>query len=169
MWKDIKDYEGLYQVSDDGRVRRIYKNGNTKELKNREGIYYTVSLCKKGIKKSFNVHRLVAETFLGIPDDKCEVNHKDGNKLNNNLSNLEWVTQHENLLHAIQVLNHYPWGKPPRKVRCIDIDTGNVVQEFRSVSDASKAIGSISARSSITLACQGYQKSAYGYKWEYAD
>lgn len=169
MWKDIKDYEGLYQVSTDGRVQRIYKNGKTKELKNRVGVYYSVSLCKKGIKKSYNVHRLVAETFLDQPDGKNEVNHIDGNKYNNNLSNLEWVSQKENLIHAMEILNHFPWGKAPRKVKCLDKETGELIREFNSLSDASKSVGLASARNSITLACQGYQKTAYGYKWEYAD
>lgn len=169
MWKDIKDYEGLYQISDEGKVRRIFKNGNIKELKNRDDLYHTVSLSKKSVKKSFNVHRLVAEHFLERPEGATEVNHKDGNKYNNNVNNLEWVTQKENLIHAMDTLNKFPFGKQPRKVRCRDIETGEVVQEFYSVSAAAKAIGNMSARSAITLSCQGYQGSAYGYYWEYVE
>jgi hypothetical protein len=169
MWKDIKNYEGIYQVSDDGHVRRVLKNGNVRPVKNRDGVYYTVSLSKNSISKSYSVHRLVAETFLNKPEGKAEVNHKDGNKHNNNLSNLEWVTQKENLIHAMEELNKFPWGKPARKVRCLDIETGNVVAEFPSLSDASKFLGKAYTRLGITHVCQGLQKTAYGYKWEYIE
>lgn len=170
MWKDIKGYEGLYQVSDDGHVRRILKGGRTKILKNRpNGKYFTVCLSKKCEKKAFAVHRLVAETFLDNPMGKREVNHKDGDKHNNDANNLEWVTQRENLIHAMEQLNHFPWGKPARKIRCLDAETGEEIAQFHSLSDAAKAIGKASARNSITLVCQGYQQTAYGYKWEYAD
>ena len=169
MWKDIKNYEGLYQISEYGQVRRIMRNGKYRDVKNREGVYYTVSLSKKGVKKSHNVHRLVAEAFIVKPEGATEVNHKDGNKFNNFVGNLEWVTQYQNLQHSIIVLNHYPWGKPPKEVVCRDIDTNNVVAEYRSVSDAARAIGKMSARTSITHVCQGLQQTAYGYKWEYKE
>lgn len=169
MWKDIKDYEGFYQISDEGQVRRLLKHGKTKLVKDREGKYCTVSLSKKGVKKSYNVHRLVAEHFLEQPEGCTEVNHKDGNKRNNHISNLEWVSQRQNLLHAMSELNHFPFGKKPRRVRCMDMETGEIVTEFISVAQAAKTIGKMSARSSITLACQGFQASAYGYIWEYVD
>ena len=168
MWKDIKDYEGLYQVSDDGRVRRILNDGRTREIKNRDGVYLTVSLSKRSIKKTFNVHRLVAEHFLPRPPKATEVNHKDGNKHNNNLSNLEWVTQRENLHHAMDVLGINPFGKPPRRVNCYDIN-GNFIKEYPSVSAAARSTGKRNARVGITLACQGEYRTAHGYKWEYAD
>lgn len=170
MWKDIKGYEGRYQVSDEGQIRRVLTSGKTKILKPYEGSKYnTLCLSKDQVKKTVHVHRIVAETFLEKPEGMCEVNHKDGNKRNNRLENLEWVTQRENLDHAITVLNHYPFGKPARKVRCLDKETGRVVQEFNSMAEASRVIGKASARTSITLVCQGLQSSAYGYKWEYID
>lgn len=61
------------------------------------------------------------------------------------------------------------FGKPARKVRCLDIETGELIAEYKSVSDAARSTGKISARAPITFVCQGYQNSAYGYKWEYAD
>lgn len=169
MWKDIKGYEGFYQISDDGHVRRLLKGGRTKPLKNREGLYYTVSLSKKCEKHSFNVHRLVAEHFLERPEGATEVNHKDGNKLNNNVDNLEWVTQKQNHDHAVKVLGKNPFGKPSRKVKCIDKNTGEVVKIYPSVSEAARSTGSIYARTKITLVCQYGHGSAYGFCWEYAD
>ena len=169
MWKEVNGYEGLYEVSDDGQVRRLLSNGKTKPVKNRENLYPTVSLSKNSIRRSYNVHRLVAEAFLEKPEGATEVNHKDGNKWNNNVSNLEWVTQRENYLHAVKELNHFPWGKAPRGVKCIDPDTDEVIAEFYSIADAARSLGKASARSGITWVCQGMQQTAYGYKWEYAD
>lgn len=167
MWKDIKGYEGLYQISDEGHVRRILKNG-TKTLKDRDGLYHTVSLSNKCEKKTFAIHRLVAEHFLERPDGATEVNHKDGNKHNNHVSNLEWVTQAQNRSHAMKELGRHPFGKAPRKVKCYDPD-GNFVKEYESVSEASRAVGTAYSRVGITMACKGEYKTAYGYRWEYAD
>ena len=172
MWKDIKGYEGYYQVSSDGEIRRMLAHGRTRIVKNRlnpKSLYYSVSLSKKCTRKSFAVHRLVAEAFIPNNENKREVNHIDGNKLNNKVSNLEWVTQKENLVHAMEKLNHYPWGKPARQVRCMDIETNETIKEFHSLSEASKFIGKASARQNISLACQGLVNSAYGYKWEYKE
>ena len=169
MWKDIKGYEGLYQISDDGKVRRLFKGGRTKELKNRDGLYYTVSLSKGCKKTSYSVHRLVAEAFIDVPTNHLEVNHKDGNKKNNNVENLEWVTQEENREHAIKVLGKTPFGKPPRKVICLDKTTGELIAEYPSVSEAGRAMNKPNARSLITMACRDADKRAFGYKWRYAD
>lgn len=168
MWKDIKGYEGLYQVSDKGEVQRLLKGGRTKLVKPRCGLYPTVSLSNHCNKKSYLVHRLVAEYFLERPEGTTEVNHKDGNKWNNDLSNLEWVTQRQNIDHAVKELEAFKYGKTPRKVRCIDPYSGQIVEEFRSVSEATRAVGKDS-RQGITCCCQGRRITAYGYKWEYAD
>lgn len=171
MWKDVKDYEGLYQVSDDGRVRRIYDTKPPRILKGRPGLYPTVSLSKNCQKKSFNVHRLVAETYLDQPVETTEVNHKDGNKWNNDISNLEWVTQKENMDHAINVLKKRPFGKKPRRVRAYDKKTGEFVKEYPSISEAARELASSTTvgRVGITHCCAGRKKSAYGYTWEYVD
>jgi hypothetical protein len=169
MWKDIEGYEGLYQVSDQGQVQRILADGTAKPVKPRDGVYLTVSLSKNSKATTFNIHRLVAEAFLPRQQHQDEVNHKDGNKHNNRLENLEWVTKKENLVHAIQKLGKFPYGKPARKVKCIDIESGQVVAEYYSLAESARAIGKASARASITLCCQGLQNSAYGYKWEYVE
>lgn len=119
IWKDIKGYEGLYQVSNLGRVkslpRKIYNNGiigknkfyisKEKILKERidhKG-YFRVALCKNNIQKDYSIHRLVLENFVENVDNKPCVNHIDGNKQNNNLENLEWCTYSENLNHAYKL------------------------------------------------------------------
>ena len=112
IWKDIKEYEGLYQVSNFGRVKSLEKWSDTrhgpKTRKRPEMIkslsynanYMRVNLNKDNKKTLHYVHRLVAIAFIDNPNNKPEVNHLDGNKTNNNLFNLEWVTTKENLLHA---------------------------------------------------------------------
>tara|TARA_R110000737_G_C14376353_1_gene449735 strand:+ start:168 stop:692 length:525 start_codon:yes stop_codon:yes gene_type:complete len=111
-FRDIKGYEGLYQVSNLGRVkslsRTIYKvDGTTQTFKdkirsstfNGRG-YLQLGLTKNGKCKTCKVHRLVSETFIPNIEGKKEVNHLDGNKANNILSNLEWCTPSENVQHA---------------------------------------------------------------------
>jgi hypothetical protein len=108
-WKDIKGYEGLYQISDKGVVKglkrtilsrwgtpKVWKEKTIKTIVDHLG-YCRVSLCKNGTVKAAKIHRLVAETFL---QGEGHINHKDGNKQNNNLSNLEFCTSRENLRHA---------------------------------------------------------------------
>ena len=109
-WRDIKGYEGLYQVSNLGRVKSL-----PRERRNRQGYYYTKEKILKqtntstgykkvelfnGTRKSYKVHRLVAQAFLNNEYNKPQVNHKDGNKINNNVNNLEWVTGSKNIIHA---------------------------------------------------------------------
>lgn len=172
MWKDVKGYEGLYQVSDDGRIRRIYDTKPPKVLKGRMGNQYpTVSLSKGCKKKSFNVHRLVAEAYLYKPEDATEVNHIDGDKWNNKIENLEWVTQEQNIYHAVHVLDKPLFGKRPRKVRAYDKKTGEFAKDYPSISSAARELANdvVIGRVAITSCCAGKKKTAYGYRWEYLD
>lgn len=114
-WKDIKDYKGLYQVSNLGRVRsvdhyasngktQILYRGKVKKLQpNKRNNYLSVILSKKDKEKRVYIHRLVAEAFIKKVDGKNEVNHIDGNKHNNTVENLEWVTSQENKEHAYKL------------------------------------------------------------------
>lgn len=103
-WKDVVGYEGLYQVSNTGKVRSLnYKRQNkTKILKSFKTYrgYYRVSLIKDKKKKDVFIHRLVAKAFLAGMPEKTYINHKNGNKADNRLTNLEWCTQSENINHA---------------------------------------------------------------------
>jgi len=114
QWYDIPEYKGLYQVSTLSRFKslsRVVKHsfGGNKTIRERimtQGIdskgYYRVFFTVLGITKMKLTHRLIANTFIPNPENKPEVNHKDGNKLNNHISNLEWNTCKENINHAIR-------------------------------------------------------------------
>ena len=105
IWKDIKGYEGLYQISNYGRVKsfggkiRSHKNDMILKLKIRN-TYNVTNLTKNDKKKSFQIHRLVAEAFIPNPNNYPIVNHKDENPLNNYVDNLEWCTQKFNVIHS---------------------------------------------------------------------
>lgn len=101
VWKDVIEWESLYQVSNYGNVKSKRTNKILKPYKTPSG-YFTVSLCNNGYQKNVLVHRLVCLAFIGdMPILDC-VNHKDGNKQNNRLENLEWSTYYENNIHAIE-------------------------------------------------------------------
>lgn len=99
IWKDIENYETLYQVSDEGMVRRLYSDGSFRELKIIVGNhgYPMVNLSKQGMARVYLIHRLVAAAFIGPCKDKDTVNHKDWNRTNNSVHNLEYMSNAENL------------------------------------------------------------------------
>lgn len=127
-WKDVVGYEGWYEVSDLGRVKRIKaEKGVTvgRELRSfsLKG-YARVKLCKNGVGTSASVARLVAFAFLGLPQEGREANHKNGIKTDDQVENLEWVTPSENMLHAHHVIhtrNHQGAKNPKAKLTIQDV------------------------------------------------
>lgn len=112
IWKTIRNYEGLYEISSSGRVKSLPKYNRTTEKileiqnrSNKKSSYKSICLTKEKKKKTFSIHRLVAEAFIPFIDkNKIFINHIDGNKQNNNKDNLEWATPSENNLHAYKYL-----------------------------------------------------------------
>jgi len=120
LWRPVEGFDGQYLVSNCGRIKTIKKvvtiGSNGGKFERPEKIlylgkaagYYKVELCKDGIQSSHYVHRLEATAFLPNPENKPCINHKDGDKLNLDIDNLEWATYSENLIHAIKLGLHKP-------------------------------------------------------------
>ena len=171
IWKDIEGYEGLYQVSNLGRVKSLnYKC--TKEEKilklmsDKDGYLY-VNLYKEGKRKTYKVHRLVAKAFIPNPENKLEVNHKDEDKTNNKVENLEWMTCKENINYGTRnersrksQTNDKKRSKP---ICGINIKTNEKI-EFPSTMEAGR---SGFYQSNIVDCLKGRRKSHKGYKWFY--
>ena len=104
VWQPVRGYEGLYEVSDTGRVRG--PRGLLKPIFDNRG-YVRVNLCNHGTKKGFSIHRLVATHFIPNSNQCPQVNHKDGNKINNVVNNLEWCSAAENSIHAVRLLGRH--------------------------------------------------------------
>lgn len=105
IWKDIEGYKGVYQISNIGRVKSMYNHRGTPNRflspKLTQNAYNSVNLYKNKSQRTFFIHQLVAKSFLPNPENKKGINHIDGNHLNNNVTNLEWATDLENMTHAI--------------------------------------------------------------------
>lgn len=154
-WKAVPRYEGLYKVSNMGRVIGLKRNRILKSAPNEKG-YQMVTLCKDGRMRTFKVHKLVAETFIGKKDG-FEVNHIDGDKSNNQVNNLEYCSHSENVKHAIKtglLVNR-------RAVLMMDSE-GNILRQFDSITEAE----TVTNAKCITRACKTGIKAA-GYRWKY--
>lgn len=177
IWKPIKGFEGLYEVSSLGRIKSLEKTGSVftgkgkprKEYKRPERIiegwaqeYQMVELRKNGKSYSNLVHRLVAETFVPNPNKKHQVNHIDENKFNNLSENLEWVSLIENVNHGTGI------ERRSAKQRKSIVAVKNCESfSFASIKEAAKTIGIDPTNISHCLA--GRQKTAKGYVFSYSN
>ena len=156
-WKAVAGYEGLYEVSDMGRVKSLW-NGKEKILKPQKNTrgYLHVDLYKDGKKKTLNVHRLVAEAFISNPNNLDTVNHRDEVKTNNTVDNLEWMSREDNVAYS-----QPQWAK--RSVQMFDKSTDELLATFPSTMEAERVTGI--NHSNICSCCNGKIKSAGGYIW----
>lgn len=165
IWKDISNYEGHYQVSNLGNVRSIKNNKIIllKPYKNTKRYgYLEVYLRLPGSKKTYKIHRLVAEAFIPNPDNLPQINHIDENKENNIVSNLEWCTAKYNLNYGSH--NKKISQALKRKVFQYSKD-GILLAEFNSQTEAAKLTGS--KQGGISDCIRGKIKTHNGYIWKY--
>lgn len=174
-WKDIHEFEGLYQISNCGKVQRTnyedianaakYKLPFTLKPRIDKDGYLKITLSKCGKYKQFFVHRLVALHFIDNPNNKKEVNHIDGIKGNPYYKNLEWVTQSENRQHCLKYLNpKLRNNKSSKKVFQYDLN-GQFIKEYPSAKEASRENGF--SQGHISEVCRGEMKKYKGYVWRY--
>lgn len=180
QWKDIVGYENEYQINQFGEIRTLKDSPKLKkydvlkpQISKRNGYVYQM-LYKNGKEKLLRVHRLVAMAFLPNPNNLPQVNHKDGNKQNNSVDNLEWCEQSDNMKHAYKNGLQIPsenqrkaiinTNKLKQKKVC-QIKDGEIINTFSGISEASRQTKiSISC---ISRCCNLKRKSTNGYEWRF--
>lgn len=162
---DVVGFGGMYLIDEAGQIFTRYRMRIMKQSLSHDG-YMVVGLSKDGGRKQYRVHRLVAEAFIRKEDGKDFINHIDGEKTNNHVSNLEWCTVQENCLHSIHILGNTvtKGGLPPKAVVSVDLSNGEIAV-FASSMDAERKIGI--HHGAVTRVCKGKQRSHKGYKWFY--
>ena len=175
-WKDIEGYEGIYQVSNYGNIRRvdsIVKYDNEKEvhynskllkpIKQGNGYYY-INLNYKGIGKTFRVHRLVAKAFIQNPDNLPIINHKNEDKADNRVENLEWCTYKYNSNYGTLPRKRDEISKNISKTVLQLTPNGSIVKKWDSTMECGRNGYS---QSHIVQCCNGKRKTHKGFKWMY--
>ena len=172
LWKEVAGTNGKIEVSSQGRVRSNLRNERIlKPTKDAKG-YLRLRITVDRVKYSYKVHRLVAQAFIPNPDNKPQVNHIDGNKANNSVNNLEWVSNKENAQHAIRTGlfdNTYKGSlkeneKRKKKIIAIDVVSGEK-KCFNSISEAEKVLNT----RHITDVLKGKRSKAAGHTFSYAE
>ena len=163
IWRDIEGYENLYQVSDKGRVKSLKRNKDKiMSLRRDKDGYLLVNLWKNHERKTFKVHRLVAQTFLSNTQNLPQVNHRDEIKTNNCVENLEWCTAKYNNTYGTHIQRSSE--KLSKTVLQYSKD-GELIKEWKSTRDIERNLGY--NQGNISSCCLGKYKSAYGYVWKY--
>lgn len=179
IWRDIPEYEGLYQASNFGRIKSLERfrkgeNGCLISVKerilkpsiNHKG-YYRIQLCKQSIVKTYQVHRLVWEAFNGSITEGLQVNHINEIKTDNRLENLNLMTAKENInwgTRNVRSSKKHINGKKSKSVLQYDLQD-NFIKEFPSLMQVYRELGFNQAH--ICSCCKGRYKQAYGYIWKY--
>ena len=173
IWKDIKGYEGIYQISNLGKIksldRKDYANRNLKGVMLKFGLckgYYTVVLSKCGEQKQFRVNRLVAENFIKNLNNYSDVNHIDENKINNRVDNLEWCTRKYNNSYGTRLkrISKKSSVSLSKKVYQYDKEL-NLIKEWLGTREIERNTGY--RCQNISACCLGQQKTCGGYIWSY--
>ena len=179
-WLPIKGYEGIYEISDLGRVRSLPRYFTQGHYAGGKAIHFTegrmmkpnaypngymyVTLTKKGKQKKRNIHRLVAEHFIPKEEGKDIVNHIDCDIKNNKADNLEWCTQKHNIQYAYDIGRKIPPHQ--KKVSQYSL-SGEFIKEWDSLAEAGRSTGTYGAN--IYKVCRGKREQAGGYKWRYTE
>lgn len=164
-WREVQGYEGLYQISNLGRVKRgnRIKNNTVTPLN-----YQRTRLCKDGKVKNYFIHRLVAQAFIPNPNNYPIVNHKDENPSNNSVDNLEWCTVKYNTNYGTGIerraLLQRNQKATAKKVLQLSLN-GEIIKEWPSTKEIERELKYCNP--SISACCLGKYKTAYGYKWQY--
>ena len=177
-WRDVKGYEGRYQISNKGNVKSLARKvkvnvfGKTFAKAQKKGILlrvwrdkdgYSIANLSDGTRmKHYKVHRLVAEAFIPHDRGRVVVNHKNGIKNDNRVENLKWATNSENTWHATFVLKCKRRGGRPVKQYTID---GKFVKLYNSASEGARAVKCTATL--ICNCCNGKLQTAAGYVWKY--
>lgn len=165
IFKDIPGYEECYQISNKGRVWSCYKNMYMKPYKDKGGYLKVCLYTPDGRKKHEMVHRLVALVFLpNRKPEETQVNHKDENKENNCVENLEWCTPSYNVRYGTRSQRAAVSNYKPVEQYTLD---GEYIKTFESRKAAAKELGVNGTH--ISSVCTGQRKAAYGYIWRYAN
>lgn len=177
VWKDIPNYEGIYQISNYGRVKSLERTikhktaygglyhikGKILKPKIEKDGYFRIGLKKDRVKKFYRLNRLVAQTFIANPNNYPIVNHKDENKQNNSMDNLEWCTQKYNINYG----NGINKGKLKRSVKVNQYDLNN--KYIKTWDSINEAVRYYNGNTNICQCCKGKRKKCCGYRWKYAN
>lgn len=162
LWRDIPNFSNVYEVSSFGNIRHK-RTQQIRTLSKTDRGYVQISLYNGKKIQSIRVHRVVARVFIPNPQGLTEVNHKDGDKANNHVDNLEWITRKDNMIHAVKTGLHNC-----NKIVLQYDKQGKLIKRWNSTMDIQRELGYFNSRISANcLGVKGIGKYSYGYLWRY--